>query len=110
MITRRHLLAGLATTAIAHPVLAQEWKSKYPELVFAVIPAENASGVTDRYGPFVSYLSNELGTRSPCALPTTMRPLSKASAPATSTSACMARLHLRARSSPVSRLRPSPSK
>ena len=42
---------------------AQAWKAKYPELVFAVIPAENASGVTDRYGPFIEYLSKELGTK-----------------------------------------------
>lgn len=63
MITRRHLLVGLATTAIVSPVQAQDWKAKYPELVFAVIPSENASGVTDRYGPFVAYLSKELGTK-----------------------------------------------
>ncbi len=65
MITRRVVIAGLAASA-ALPVAsanAQQWKAKYPELVFAVIPAENASGVTDRYGPFVSYLSKELGTK-----------------------------------------------
>ena len=30
----------------------QGWKDKYKELVFAIVPAENASGVTDRLGPF----------------------------------------------------------
>ena len=30
-------------------VRAQSYKQAYPELVFAVVPAENASGVTDRY-------------------------------------------------------------
>ena len=28
-----------------------------------MIPAENASGVTDRYAPFIEYLSKELGTK-----------------------------------------------
>ena len=62
MITRRLALAAAAVlvTGSAH---AQDWKSKYPELVLAVIPAENASGVTERYGPFIDYLSKELGTK-----------------------------------------------
>ena len=29
----------------------------------AIVPAENASGVTERYAPFVEYLSKELGTK-----------------------------------------------
>ncbi len=65
MLTRRHTLtlaAGLAAT-LATPAFAQDWKAKYPELVFAIIPAENASGVTERYTPFVNYLSKELGTK-----------------------------------------------
>ncbi|WP_038363109.1 phosphonate ABC transporter substrate-binding protein [Bosea sp. UNC402CLCol] len=65
MLTRRHTLklaaAGLAVAAT--PAFAQDWKAKYPELVFAIIPAENASGVVDRYTPFVNYLSKELGTK-----------------------------------------------
>lgn len=62
MLTRRLALAAAAVlvTGGAH---AQDWKSKYPELVFAVIPAENASGVTERYGPFMEYLAKELGTK-----------------------------------------------
>jgi phosphonate transport system substrate-binding protein len=40
---------------------AQSWKAQYPELTLAVVPAENASGVSDRYAPFVAYLSKELG-------------------------------------------------
>lgn len=63
MINRRAVLLGAAAIGIASPAFAQEWKSKYPELIFAVIPAENASGVTDRYGPFVAYLAKELGTK-----------------------------------------------
>jgi phosphonate transport system substrate-binding protein len=67
MIDRRTLLAGLAagaaTTAVAAPARAQSWVAKYPELVLAVVPAENASGVTDRFQPFTAYLSKQLGTK-----------------------------------------------
>ncbi|OYW62591.1 MAG: phosphonate ABC transporter substrate-binding protein [Bosea sp. 12-68-7] len=66
MLTRRHALtlaaAGLAA-ALATPAFAQDWKAKYPELVFAVVPAENASGVTERYAPFAAYLTKELGVK-----------------------------------------------
>ena len=66
MHTRR-LILGTALAAgafaFAGAAHAQSWKAKYPELVLAVIPAENASGVTERYGPFVEYLSKELGTK-----------------------------------------------
>jgi phosphonate transport system substrate-binding protein len=71
MLTRRHTLtlaaAGLAATlavpGFAPKALAQDWKAKYPELVFGIIPAENASGVVERYTPFVNYLAKELGTK-----------------------------------------------
>ncbi len=66
MIDRRTLLTGLAagaTTTTATGAFAQAWKSKYPELVFAAIPAENATGVMDRYGPFIDYLTREIGTK-----------------------------------------------
>ena len=63
MITRRLILAGAAALAFASPALADDWKAKYPELTFAIIPAENASGVTERWAPFVSYLSKELGVK-----------------------------------------------
>lgn len=65
IISRRNVLAAslLATAASALPASAQDWKAKYPELVFAMIPAENASGVTDRWAPFTAYLSKELGTK-----------------------------------------------
>jgi phosphonate transport system substrate-binding protein len=42
---------------------AEDWKAKYPELVFAVVPEENASGVIDRWTPFVDYLSKQIGTK-----------------------------------------------
>ena len=53
MITRRIVLAGAAVLAFTASASAQDWKSRYPELTFAVVPAENASGVTERWTPFV---------------------------------------------------------
>ncbi|TXH79912.1 MAG: phosphonate ABC transporter substrate-binding protein [Rhizobium sp.] len=64
MINRRIVIAGAAALAFsATAASAQDWKSKYPELTFAVVPAENASGVTERWAPFISYLSKELGVK-----------------------------------------------
>ena len=63
MIRRRTMLAGLASAAVAPAARAQSWKSDFPELVYAVVPAENASGVVNRYTPFAAYLSNTLGTK-----------------------------------------------
>jgi phosphonate transport system substrate-binding protein len=63
MFNRRLMLGAAAGAAIALGVIpgfAQDWKPKYPELVFAVIPAENASGVIDRFTPLTEYLSKEL--------------------------------------------------
>ena len=62
MLTRR-LLVG---AALAAPVAARaqgSWQGRFPELVYAIIPSENASGVTERWGPFVEYLSRALGTK-----------------------------------------------
>ncbi|BAT59109.1 phosphate-import protein PhnD precursor [Variibacter gotjawalensis] len=64
MFNRRLVLASLAGLSfLTTSAFAQDWKAKYPELVFAIIPAENASGVTERYTPFVNYLSKELGIK-----------------------------------------------
>lgn len=66
MLDRRTVLAGttaLLALSAAGEAVAQSWKPKYPELVLAVIPAENASGVTERYAPFVDYLSKGIGTK-----------------------------------------------
>jgi hypothetical protein len=65
-INRRALLAGLTAAAAvgaSRLASAQSWREQYPELVYAVVPAENATGVTDRYTPFVDYLGRELGTK-----------------------------------------------
>ena len=63
MIHRRLILAGIASLAFAASASAEDWKAKYPELTFAVVPAENASGVTERWAPFITYLSKELGVK-----------------------------------------------
>lgn len=57
------LVAAALSTGTASVAQAQDWKAKYPELVFAVIPAENASGVTERFAPFIAYLEKSVGTK-----------------------------------------------
>ena len=70
-ITRRSLAglaAGLAVAA-AGTAQAQDWKSKYKELVVAAVPDENASGMTERYAGFIAYLSKQLGVKLwPCQM------------------------------------------
>jgi phosphonate transport system substrate-binding protein len=67
MFDRRQIVAGLAglpLATVAPSAHAQaNWQARYPELVLAAIPAENASGVTERYQPFMDYLAKELGTK-----------------------------------------------
>ncbi|MGA2126887.1 MAG: phosphonate ABC transporter substrate-binding protein [Xanthobacteraceae bacterium] len=63
MLDRRTLLASMAGALVAGSARAQAWKAQYPELVLAVTPAENASGVAERYAPWVAYLSRELGVK-----------------------------------------------
>lgn len=63
MLTRRLALGTALAVSFAASANAQSWKAAHPELVMAVVPAENASGVTERYAPFVEYLSKELGTK-----------------------------------------------
>ncbi len=53
--------AAIALALSAGAAHAEDWRSKYKELSFAVVPAENASGVADRYAPFIAYLSKQLG-------------------------------------------------
>ncbi len=63
MITRRLIVAAAALAFSASAASSQDWKAKYPELVFAKVPDENASGTSDRWTPFANYLSKELGTK-----------------------------------------------
>jgi phosphonate transport system substrate-binding protein len=68
MLNRRQFLSASAAAAGAAALgtsaaQAADWKAQFPELVYSSIPAENASGITDRYQPFMDYLSKELGTK-----------------------------------------------
>ncbi len=65
MLTRRSTLLSLAgATLLVRPTRAQgDWRATYPEIVFATVPSENASGVADRYAPFIAYLSRALGVK-----------------------------------------------
>jgi phosphonate transport system substrate-binding protein len=64
MLTRRTMLAATAAATLpAGAAVAETWQAKYPELTFAVVPAENASGVTDRFAPFLTYLARQLGVK-----------------------------------------------
>lgn len=65
MLQRRTLTLGLAGAAMmpAAAFAQADWRAKYPELVIAIVPAENASGLVDRYGPFNAYLSKALGVK-----------------------------------------------
>jgi len=58
---RRAVLALAASSVLAVSAQAQDWKAKYPELIFATIPSENAAQVTERYKEFGEYLSKEIG-------------------------------------------------
>lgn len=61
---RRSFLFGLLMAGVcvaAGPASAQSWKQRYPELVMAIVPSENASGTLERFQPFTDYLSKELG-------------------------------------------------
>jgi phosphonate transport system substrate-binding protein len=64
MLTRRLVLAAaasalaLGTTVAAH---AADWKTQYPELTFALVPAENAADTTNRWQPMMDYLSKAIG-------------------------------------------------
>jgi phosphonate transport system substrate-binding protein len=63
MLDRRMLLAATAATFAFTGTAFADWKAQYPELVYAVVPAENASGVTERFAPWIEYLSKELGVK-----------------------------------------------
>jgi phosphonate transport system substrate-binding protein len=64
MLDRRLLLSlpFLAPIASARGAAA-DWRTQYPEINFAVVPAENEATVTNRWSPFVEYLGKELGLK-----------------------------------------------
>ena len=53
--------AGLAALSVSGTAALADWKAEYPELIIAVVPDENATGVEKRYEPFIQYLSKQLG-------------------------------------------------
>jgi len=63
-MSSRRALIGLATAAFAaFAAPAVQAQTAPSELVFAVIPSENAEGVVNRYTPFTEYLTRELGIK-----------------------------------------------
>lgn len=64
MLHRRSVIAGAIALAFSvGAACAQDYKAHFPELVFAKVPDENASGTLDRWTPLVNYLSKELGVK-----------------------------------------------
>lgn len=60
MFRRRHLLHLAAATPLIGRAHAADWRAQYPEIRFAVVPAENEDGVSNRWAPFIEYLIQEL--------------------------------------------------
>jgi phosphonate transport system substrate-binding protein len=63
MALTRRLTLALAAATLAAPALAQDWKAKFPEVVFAAVPAENASGTLEKHKGFIEYMTRELGVK-----------------------------------------------
>ncbi len=65
MLSRRTMTLALASAAVlpATAFAQADWRAQYPEIVLAIVPAENASGVSDRYAPFTEYLAKALGVK-----------------------------------------------
>lgn len=66
MISRRIILgiaASVAVLASASSAFAQDWKTRFPEVVFAAVPAENASGTLEKHKGFIEYMTRELGVK-----------------------------------------------
>ena len=57
------LAAVGAAAAFVGAVEAQAFKDKYKEIVWAIVPAENASGVTERFAPMMAYMEKEVGVK-----------------------------------------------
>ncbi len=53
--------AGMLVLAVVAGTAHADWRKAYPELTFAVVPAENADGVLQRYEPMMAYMAKELG-------------------------------------------------
>src|SRR5262244_1953766 len=62
MIRRLIALVALPVFLLAS-AQAQDWRSRYPELVVAAAPAENPTAIVTRWTPVAEYLSRELGVK-----------------------------------------------
>jgi len=58
---RTIIAAGMLVLSMVAGTANADWRKTYPELTFAVVPAENADGVLQRYEPMMAYMTKELG-------------------------------------------------
>jgi phosphonate transport system substrate-binding protein len=66
MLNRRTFIASLSAVSLAstaRPSAAEDWRARFPELIFAVVPGENSAAISDRWGPMVRYLEREIGAK-----------------------------------------------
>ncbi|HVH81494.1 MAG TPA: phosphonate ABC transporter substrate-binding protein [Stellaceae bacterium] len=63
MIRRLFVALALFAPFALAPAAAADWRKDYPEINFAVVPAENEATVTSRWTPFLDYLGKELGVK-----------------------------------------------
>jgi phosphonate transport system substrate-binding protein len=57
------LAVALALALSGGDAAAQDWRAKYPSIVYAQVPNENASTTMAAAAPFVEYLSAKLGVK-----------------------------------------------
>ena len=62
MLNRRTLFAAAAVAALLPGALAAQ--TMPTEMVIAIVPAENASGTVDRYGPLAEYIAKQTGVKT----------------------------------------------
>lgn len=60
-LTRRAVVAALASAALALPATAQDWRADYPELNIGVSSSENETDSLARNKYYADYLSAQLG-------------------------------------------------
>jgi phosphonate transport system substrate-binding protein len=60
-LTRRGLVAALASLALVSPSIAEDWREQFPELTIGISSGENETDAIARNQPYADYLSRELG-------------------------------------------------
>lgn len=66
MLNRRVVLGAIAATTMVSMVSgaqAADWRTKYQEITFAMVPAENSADTNARWTPMMDYLSKKLGAK-----------------------------------------------